>query len=111
MSKRLERLSRRKQDLIAQCAEERRELTQALGSIRSSITLYGAVLGLGRILMAHPVVIAGFSSLLASGYASKLTKSGREVLKLWRFARPLWSWWNTRRNREAKTPVASEPSP
>ena len=102
MSKRLEQLYRRKQDLIAQCAEQRRELAQALGSIRSSVTLYGAVLGLGRILMAHPVVIAGVSSLLASGYARKLTQSGTNLLKLFRVARPLWSWWNKRRRQEAK---------
>jgi len=101
MSRRLEELSRRKQDLIIQCAEERLELAQALSSIRSSVTLYGAVFGLGRILMAHPMVTAGISSLLASGYAGKLTNSGRELLKLWRFARPLWSWWNTRRRRHA----------
>ena len=107
MSKRLELLSRRKQDLIAQCAKERLELPEAFNSIRSSITLSGAIHALGRILKAHPMVTAGISSLLASGYAGMVTKSGGELLKLLRFARPLWSWWSTRRRPEAKTREAS----
>ena len=102
MSKRLEQLSRRRQDLIAQCAEERRELAQALVTIRSSVTFYGAVLGLGRILVTHPMLAAVISSLLAGGYARKLTKSGGEFLKLLRVARPLWSWWTKRRRGVAK---------
>ena len=98
----LEQLSRRKQELIEQCARERIELEQALGTIRSSVTLYGAMAGLGRILLTHPLVAAAISSLLASGYARKFTKSGSDLLKLLRVARPLWAWWSKRRRREAK---------
>ena len=107
MNKRLELLSRRKQALIAQCARERFELAEAFSSVRSSITFGGILLGLGRILKSHPMVTAGISSLLASGYAAKVTKSGGDLLKLLRFARPLWSWWSTRRRPEAKTRGAS----
>lgn len=102
VSKRLEQLSRQKQDLIAQCARERLEFAQALTTIRSSVTFYGAVAGLGRILVTHPLIAAAISSLLASGYARKLTKSGSDLLKFVRIARPLWSWWSKRRRQEPK---------
>lgn len=102
MSKRLAQLARQKQDLIAQCATERSELAGAVGNIKSSVTFYGAVLGLGRILLTHPWVAAAISSLLASGYARKLTRSGTDLLKLLRIARPIWVWWNQRRSRETK---------
>jgi len=98
----LEQLSRRKEELIGQCARERLELGQALGTIRSSITFYGAVAGLGRILLAHPFVTTALSSLLASGYTGKLAKSCGDLLRFLRVARPLWAWWSKRR-AEAKS--------
>lgn len=106
MSKRQQEIARRKQELIAQCAKERLELAQALGTIRSSLTFYGAVFGLGRMLVTHPMGVALVSSLLASGYAGKFTRSGTDLLKFFRLARPLWSWWSKRRRREAKPYVA-----
>ena|SRR5215471_11979744 len=102
MSNRLARLALQKQDLIAQCAKERLELAGAVGNIKSSATFYGAALGLARILFTHPWVAAAISSLLASGYARKLTRSGTDLLKLLRIARPIWVWWNQRRGRETK---------
>jgi hypothetical protein len=102
MSKRLAELARQKQDLIAQCTKERLELAGAVGNIKSSVTLYGAVLGLGRILLTHPWGAAAISSLLASGYARKLTRSGTDLLKLLSIARPIWAWWNKYRSRETK---------
>ena len=102
MNKRFEELSRRKQYLVAQCAEQRREMGTALSDLRSSVTLSGILQGLGKILRAHPMITAGISSLLASGYATKLTTAGSQLFKLLRVARPLWSWWSTRRRGEAK---------
>ena len=107
MSKRLEELQRRKEELIGECAEERFEVAAAFSNVKSSLTLSAALHGLGRILRTHPMIAAGISSLLASGYAGRLTKSGSDLLRLLRFARPLWSWWSARRRREAKTSVAS----
>jgi hypothetical protein len=107
MNKRLELLSHRKRDLMAQCAKERLELAQAFSSLRSSITFGAALLGLGRILKSHPMVTAAVSSLLASGYAGKITKSGGDLLKLLGVARPLWSWWSKRRRPEVKTRATS----
>jgi len=49
------------------------------------------------------MITAGISSLLASGYATKLTTAGSQLFKLLRVARPLWSWWSTRRRGEAKS--------
>ena len=97
MSRRLDQLSRRKQDLIYECAEQRAEVGAAFGQIRSSMRPVVVLHGIGKILRAHPMLTAGISSLLASGYASTLGRSGGEILKLVRVARPLWSWFSRRR--------------
>jgi hypothetical protein len=57
------------------------------------------VLGLGRTLKTHPIIAAGLSSFLVSGYASKLLKSSLEALQLWKLAQPIWTWWRKRRNK------------
>jgi len=100
MTRRLEELERRKQALIAQCARERTELAAALSRIRSPFDIGAILFGLGRTLKAHPMIAAGISSLLVSGYGARLMKQAGELLQLWRLARPLWVWWTKRR----KTP-------
>jgi hypothetical protein len=97
MSKRLDQLSRRKQDLIYECAEQRAEVAAAYDQVRSSTRPVVVLHAVGKVLRAHPMVTAGISSLLASGYAGTLSRSGGELLKLVRVARPLWSWWSHRR--------------
>jgi hypothetical protein len=98
MSKRVWQLAREKEDLIRQCADERMEVADAFDEVRSSLTLSGALHGLGKVLRAHPMLTAGISSLLASGYAGTLTRSGSSILSVLRLARPIWSWWSTRRD-------------
>ncbi len=97
MSKRFEELARRKQALIARCARERAELTAAWSHIRSPFDVGGILYRLGRALKAHPVIAAGISSLLVSGYPGRLAKTAGKLLKLWRVVLPLWAWWRKRR--------------
>src|ERR1051325_7275799 len=98
MSKRIEQLSRRKQDLIYECSEQRSEVSAAFGRVRSSIRPVVVLHTVGRVLRAHPMLTAGISRLLASGYAGALGRSGGALLKLLRVALPLWSWWSHRRS-------------
>ncbi|HEY7167165.1 MAG TPA: hypothetical protein VIB79_21565 [Candidatus Binatia bacterium] len=95
--RRLEQLSRRKQDLIFECAEQRSEVASAFGQVRSSVKPAVVLHAIGKILRAHPMLTAGISSLLASGYAGALGRSGGELLRLLRVARPLWTWLSRRR--------------
>jgi hypothetical protein len=97
VSRRLDQLSRRKQDLIYGCAEQRSEVADAFSHLRSTIRPVVILHGIGKLLRAHPMVTAGISSLLASGYASAVSRSGGEILKLFRVAKPFWSWWSRRR--------------
>jgi len=57
------------------------------------------VLGIGRVLKTHPVVAAGLSSFLVSGYAGKALRSSGKVLQLWKVAQPVWSWLRKRRKK------------
>jgi len=97
VSSRFDEIARRKVRLIAQCARERDELAAAFSQLRSPFELGRVVLGLTRSLKAHPIVAAGISSLLASGYAAKLLRMAGEGLRLWRLVRPLWLWWKKQR--------------
>ena len=97
MTSRLEDLARRKQALIAKAAQERTELATAYARIKSPLDLSSALLGIGRTLKTHPMIAAGVSSLLVSGYAGRLLKSTGELLKLWKLALPFWAWWRKRR--------------
>ena len=97
MSKRFEELARRKQTLLAQCARERAELSAALDRIHRPLDVGATLLAVGRTLKAHPMIAAGISSLLVSGYAGKLMKSAGELFKLWRLVLPIWGWWTKRR--------------
>ena len=97
MNKRFEELAHRKQALIDRCARERAELSGLCDRIRSPFDISGTLLGIGRMLKTHPMIAAGVSSLLVSGYAGRLLKSAGDLVKLWRLALPLWSWWTQRR--------------
>ena len=99
MTKRFEELARRKQTLIDRCARERSELLAICDRLRSPFDTSGTLLGIGRILKTHPMIAAGVSSFLVSGYAGRLLRSAGAVVKLWRLALPLWGWWTKRRKR------------
>lgn len=98
MNKRFEELARRKQALIDRCARERSELSAICDRLRSPFDISGTLLGIGRMLKTHPMIAAGVSSFLVSGYAGRLLRSAGDVVKLWRLALPLWGWW-TKRHR------------
>ena len=97
---RLEKLAERKQTLIARCARDREELAARLAQIRSPFDVGGTVVGIGRALRSHPMIAAGISSFLVSGYAGRLLKSAGELVSLWRLVLPIWGWWTKR----SKTP-------
>ena len=98
-----EDIARRKQALIARAAVERTELADAGRRIRAQFSLSGTILwggtllGIGRVLRAYPVIAAAISSVLVSGYAGKIIKGSGQILKLWRLALPLRTWWRERR--------------
>jgi hypothetical protein len=96
VSNRLEEIARRKQALIEKAERERAELAAAYDEIHHPFDIGGTLFGLGRTLKTHPLIAAGISSFLVSGYAGKLLKSTGELLKLWKLARPIWGWWQKR---------------
>lgn len=97
MSKRLEDIARRKQLLIERCARDRDELAACFNRVRLPFNLGTLVLRLGQTLKDHPVMVAGISSLLVSGYGAMLRRSIRRLLTLVRLVRPLWAWCFKRR--------------
>ena len=97
MSNRLEEIARRKQALVDKAGRERAELAAAYDKIRAPFDVTSTLLGIGRTLKTHPIIAAGISSFLVSGYAGKLLKSSGELLKLWRLVLPIWHWWTKRR--------------
>jgi hypothetical protein len=97
MANRFEEIARRKQALIDKAAQERADLAGNYANLKSPFDLSSTVLGIGRALKTHPMVAAGLSSFLVSGYAVKLLKSTGEMLKLWHLSRPLWDWWRGKR--------------
>ena len=99
MTSRLEEIARRKHALIDKAAQERADLARSYANLKSPFDMSSTVLGLGRTLKTHPIIAAGLSSFLVSGYASKLLKSSLEVLQLWKLAQPIWTWWRKRRNK------------
>ena len=99
MANRLEEITRRKQALIDKAAQERADLSRSFAALKSPFDMSSTVLGIGRALKTHPIVAAGLSSFLVSGYASKLLKSSIEVLQLWKLAQPIWNWWRKRRKK------------
>jgi len=97
MANRLEDIARRKQTLIDKAAQERADLAGNYANLKSPFDVSSTVLGIGRALKTHPMVAAGLSSFLVSGYAVKLLKSTGEMLRLWQLSRPLWDWWRGKR--------------
>ena len=97
MNRRFEELARRKQALIDRCADQRAELSALSERIRSPFDVSGTLVGIGRMLKTHPMIAAGISSFLVSGYAGRLLKSAGELVKLWRLILPLWGWLTKRR--------------
>ncbi len=102
MSNRLAEIAQRKQALIERAARERIELATAFNKIRAPMDIGATLLGLGRTLKTHPIIAAGISSFLVSGYAGKLLKSTGELVGLWKLARPIWAWWRKKRSQEPK---------
>jgi len=96
LSNRLEEIARRKQALVEKAECERAELAAAYARIRSPFDVASTLLGIGRALKTHPIIAAGISSFLVSGYAGKLLRSSAELLKLWKLAQPIWGWWRGR---------------
>jgi hypothetical protein len=97
VSKRLEEIARRKQSLVEKAERERNELAAAYDRIHAPLEITSTLFGIGRTLKTHPIIAAGISSLVVSGYAGKLLKSSGALLRLWRVAWPLWSRWRARR--------------
>jgi len=98
MARRLEEIARRKKALIDKAAQERADVARSFADLKSPFDISSTVLGIGRTLKTHPIVAAGLSSFLVSGYAGKLLRSSIEVLQLWKLAQPIWNWWRKRRN-------------
>ncbi|HEU4340670.1 MAG TPA: hypothetical protein VFU31_03785 [Candidatus Binatia bacterium] len=96
MNDRFDRLARRKQALIAQCARDREELESLCNRIRLPLNFGAVVVGIGKLFRDHPLLAAGASSLVVSGYGIKLTRSVGGLLRLGTVLRPLWSWWRRR---------------
>jgi hypothetical protein len=90
-------LARRKQTLIAKAAHERAEIAAAFKQLPSPFDFNQAVSGIGHTLKAHPMITAGISSVLVSGFAGKLFKGAGQIVSLSRMALPLMAWWSQRR--------------
>ena len=99
MASRFEDIARRKQALISKAAQERAELARNYANLKSPFDISGTVLGIGRALKTHPIVAAGLSSFLVSGYAGKALRSTSQLLQLWKLAQPIWSWLRKRRKK------------
>jgi len=95
-SKRFEDLARRKQALIVKAAHERAEIAVAYKKLHSPFDFNQTILGIGQTLKAHPMITAGISSVLVSGFAGKLLQGAGQIVSLARMALPLWSWWRSR---------------
>ena len=100
MSNRLAEIARRKQALIARCGEERAELSASYRQIHSPLQLSTALVSISRLLKTYPIVAAGLSSLLVSGYGNKLARSASDWLKLWRLILPVWAWLRRKDKRK-----------
>jgi hypothetical protein len=99
MANRLEDIARRKHALIDKAAHERTEMARNYANLKSPFDISSTVLGLGRALKTHPIVAAGLSSFLVSGYAGKALRSASQLLQLWKLTQPIWSWLRQRRKK------------
>ena len=93
MTNQLEEIARRKQALMERCAREREELVTAFHRVRLPLGFGAVLMALGTTLKSYPILVAGISSLLVSGYGSKLVKPALRLFRLGQVVRPLWSWW------------------
>ncbi len=100
MTSRLEELARRKELLIERCAQEREELASSCHRMRLPLGLGAVLMVAGKTLKSYPILVAGVSSLLASGYGGKLAKSTGTLFRLGQAIMPLWSWLTKRRKRK-----------
>ena len=99
MASRLEDIARRKQALIAKAAQERTEVARNYANLKSPFDISSRVSGIGRVLISHPIVAAGLSSFLVSGYAGKALRSSGQLLRVLKLAQPIWSWVRKRRKK------------
>lgn len=99
MASRLDDLARRKQALINKAAQERNELARNYANLKSPFDVRSRILGISRILKTYPIVAAGLSSLLASGYAGKALRSSGQLLPVLKLVLPIWSWVRKRRKK------------
>jgi hypothetical protein len=72
MKSRLDELARRKESLITRAAAERGELAQIYRRFEGTARLADFALRLVDLLRTHPVLVAGITTLLASGRLKKL---------------------------------------
>ncbi len=96
MASRLEELARRKQALIDKAAQERTEVARNYANLKSPFDVKSRVFGISRVLKTYPIVAAGLSSLLVSGYAGKAVRSSGQLLPVLKLALPIWSWLRKR---------------
>ena len=96
MASGLEDLARRKQALINRAAQERDEVARNYANLKSPFAVTSWVSGIGSVLKTYPIVAAGLSSLLASGYAGKALRSSGHLLPVLKLALPIWSWVRNR---------------
>ncbi len=99
MTRRFDDIARRKKLLVERCAQDRDKLAACFQQIRLPLYLGIFFTMIGQALRAYPMAAAGLSSLLATGYAVKLTRFARKAIGIVRVVRPLWSWWSKRRRR------------
>jgi hypothetical protein len=99
VTSRLEELVRRKEFLIERCAQEREELAASCQRVRVPLGLGAVLMVVGKRLKSYPILVAGVSSLLVSGYGVKLAKSTGSLFRLGQAILPLWSWLTKRRKR------------
>ena len=90
-------LAHRKQALVAKAAHERAAIAEAYDKLPSPFDLNQAISGIGHTLKAHPMITAGISSVLVSGFAGKLLQGAGQIVSLSRMALSLWAWWSERR--------------
>ena len=76
MNSRLDKIARRKQALIIQCAQEREELAVFCRRCRIPFDPRTILLSVGHTLKGHPLLVAGVSGLLISGRGRSMARVG-----------------------------------
>ena len=99
MASRLEELARRKHALIAKAAQERTEAARNYANLKSPFDVKSWIFGISRVVKTYPIVAAGLSSLLVSGYTGTALRSSAQLLPVLKLALPIWSWLRKRRKK------------